>query len=47
MKIGRNLIVEDTVFNELVCGFNDPSLAVPMRDFSPNLACIHLENKPP
>lgn len=43
MEIVRNLLVENTVVDELVCRFNNPRLAVSLGDFLAHAAGIYLK----
>ena len=43
MEIVRSLLVENTIFDELVCRFNNPGLAVSLGDFLAYAGGIHLE----
>ena len=44
MEIVRNLFVEDTILDELVCRFDNPGLAVSLGDFLTYAAGIRLED---
>lgn len=43
MEIVRNSLVENTVLDELVCGFDNPGLAISLGDFLAYAGGIHLK----